>query len=96
MLPLVLGDRDVADELVLSGERLLVANRTSAVVGGRRVAEVLTLRDRTELFGAMRELDGMAEVDVIVIARGGGSFEDLLAFSDESLIRAVAAARLAS
>ncbi len=58
VLPLVLGDRDLADELVLSGERLLVANRTSAVVGGRRVAEVLTLRDRTELFGAMRELDG--------------------------------------
>ena len=41
---------------------------------------------------ALRELDGLPEVDVIVIARGGGSFEDLLAFSDESLIRAVAAA----
>jgi two-component system CitB family sensor kinase len=58
MLPLVQEDQVVADELVLSGERLLVANRTSAVVGGRRVAEVLTLRDRTELFTAMRELDG--------------------------------------
>jgi two-component system, CitB family, sensor kinase len=58
MLPLVLGHRRVTDELVLSGERLLVANRTAAVVGGRRIAEVLTLRDRTELFGAMRELDG--------------------------------------
>ncbi|WRL62084.1 ATP-binding protein [Blastococcus brunescens] len=58
MLPLVLGKRDVTDELVLSGERLLVANRTPAVVSGRRIAEVLTLRDRTELFSAMRELDG--------------------------------------
>lgn len=58
VLPLVQEDHVVADELVLSGERLLVANRTSAVVGGRRVAEVLTLRDRTELFTAMRELDG--------------------------------------
>ncbi|MGY1847051.1 MULTISPECIES: ATP-binding protein [unclassified Blastococcus] len=58
MLPLVLGDRPVTDELVLSGERLLVASRTPAVVGGRRIADVLTLRDRTELFGAMRELDG--------------------------------------
>jgi two-component system CitB family sensor kinase len=58
MLPLVLGDQPVTDELVLSGERLLVASRTPAVVGGRRIAEVLTLRDRTELFGAMRELDG--------------------------------------
>lgn len=58
MHPLVLGHTPVTDELVLSGERLLVANRTPAVVGGRRIAEVLTLRDRTELFGAMRELDG--------------------------------------
>jgi exodeoxyribonuclease VII large subunit len=39
---------------------------------------------------ALRELDAQPEVDVIVIARGGGSFEDLLAFSDETLLRAVA------
>ncbi|MEU5467624.1 exodeoxyribonuclease VII large subunit [Kocuria salsicia] len=42
---------------------------------------------------ALQELDGMNEVDVIVIARGGGAFEDLLSFSDESLLRAVFAAR---
>lgn len=58
LLPLVGADRAVVDELVLVGERILVANRTGATVGGRRVAEVLTLRDRTELFGALRELDG--------------------------------------
>lgn len=58
LLPLVRDDRPVVDELVLSGERLLVANRTSATVDGQRVAAVLTLRDRTELFGALRELDG--------------------------------------
>ena len=41
----------------------------------------------------LADLDANPEVDVIVIARGGGSLEDLLPFSDESLIRAVAAAR---
>lgn len=43
--------------------------------------------------GALRELDGLPEVEVIVIARGGGSFEDLLPFSNEALVRAVAQAR---
>jgi exodeoxyribonuclease VII large subunit len=41
---------------------------------------------------ALIELDRDNSVDVIVITRGGGSFEDLLAFSDEALLRAVAAA----
>ena len=40
---------------------------------------------------ALTELDAIDDVDVIVITRGGGSFEDLLTFSDESLIRVVAA-----
>jgi len=40
---------------------------------------------------ALAELDALPDVDVIVIARGGGSVEDLLPFSNETLVRAVAA-----
>jgi len=39
---------------------------------------------------ALRALDREPEVDVVVVARGGGSVEDLLPFSDESLVRLVA------
>lgn len=46
-----------------------------------------------QVIGAVRELDADRSVEVIVIARGGGSVEDLLPFSDEGLIRAVAACR---
>lgn len=46
-----------------------------------------------EVIAALRRLDEDAEVNVIVIARGGGSVEDLLPFSDEALLRAVAACR---
>ncbi|WP_434621578.1 exodeoxyribonuclease VII large subunit [Arthrobacter sp. A5] len=47
----------------------------------------------TQVSAALAELDANPAVDIIVIARGGGSLEDLLPFSHESLIRAVAAAR---
>ncbi len=43
-----------------------------------------------EVSAALRELEAHSEVDVIIITRGGGSFEDLLPFSDESLIRLAA------
>ncbi len=54
-------------------------------VQGPRAAEEIT--------EALRALDADPAVEVIVIARGGGSIEDLLPFSDESLVRAVAACR---
>jgi len=45
----------------------------------------------TEITEALRDLDADPDVDVIIVTRGGGSIEDLLPFSDEGLIRAVAA-----
>jgi len=60
------------------------AIRNTAVQGTSAVAQIVD---------ALRALDNDPEVDVIVIARGGGSVEDLLPFSDETLCRAIAACR---
>ncbi len=49
-------------------------------------------RAASEVMGALAALDRDDDVDVVVIARGGGSVEDLLPFSDEGLLRAVAQA----
>jgi exodeoxyribonuclease VII large subunit len=43
------------------------------------------------MIDALQELCAAPEMDVVILARGGGSFEDLLPFSDERLVRAVAA-----
>ncbi|MGB9376098.1 MAG: exodeoxyribonuclease VII large subunit [Mycobacteriales bacterium] len=64
------------------GVRFKVVN--VAVQGPGAAGEVIT---------ALRSLDAEPTVDVIVVARGGGSVEDLLTFSDEALCRAVAACR---
>ena len=55
----------------------------AAVQGDQTVPTVLA---------ALARLEADPEVDVIVIARGGGDFQNLLGFSDERLVRAVAAA----
>jgi exodeoxyribonuclease VII large subunit len=47
----------------------------------------------SSVIDGLRRLDADPDVEVIVIARGGGSVEDLLPFSDEGLVRAVAACR---
>lgn len=57
--------------------------RNTAVQGPKAVSEIIA---------ALQDLDQDPVVDVIVIARGGGSVEDLLPFSNEALVRAVAAA----
>jgi exodeoxyribonuclease VII large subunit len=56
--------------------------RNTAVQGTNTVSQVVA---------ALRELDADPAVDVIVVARGGGSVEDLLPFSDETLCRAISA-----
>ncbi|RPE76260.1 MULTISPECIES: exodeoxyribonuclease VII large subunit [unclassified Frondihabitans] len=55
----------------------------AAVQGDRMVGEVTA---------ALQRLDADPEVDVIIVARGGGDFQNLLGFSDETLVRAAAAA----
>jgi exodeoxyribonuclease VII large subunit len=73
--------KDVMRNAALRWPAVAFEVREVAVQGTNAVAEVLA---------ALKELDARPEVDVIVIARGGGSLEDLLAFSNESLVRAVA------
>lgn len=59
-----------------------------------RTEHVLVQGERSvpEILAALERLDADPEVDVIIIARGGGDPQTLLGFSDERLVRAVAAA----
>ena len=84
---LVCGRASAAEHDVLENARRrapAIAFRVEnvAVQGANAVPEVVA---------ALQRLDADSAVDVIIIARGGGSVEDLLPFSDEALVRAVAA-----
>ncbi len=76
-------ERDVVENARRRWPAVRFAIREVAVQGPNAVTQVVA---------ALRELDADREVDVIVIARGGGSLEDLLPFSNETMLRAVLAA----
>jgi exodeoxyribonuclease VII large subunit len=89
MIGLITGRASAAerDVTTVAGARwpaVRFAVRNTAVQGPNAV---------TQIVEALYELDRHHEVDVIVVARGGGSVEDLLPFSDETLCRAIAACR---
>ncbi len=73
--------RDVLTTIVSRFPPARVVVAEAYVQGPRAAADVVA---------AMRRLCELPELDVLVITRGGGSFEDLLPFSDERLVRAVA------
>jgi exodeoxyribonuclease VII large subunit len=77
-------ERDVLDNARRRWPAVRFRVETAAVQGAFAV---------TQVSEALHALDRDPAVDVIVIARGGGSVEDLLPFSDESLLRLVAACR---
>jgi len=77
-------ERDVLENSRRRWPAVRFAVRYAAMQGSTSAAEVMA---------ALGRLDRDPEVDVIVVARGGGSVEDLLPFSDEGLLRAVFAAR---
>ena len=77
-------ERDVVENATRRWPAVTFEIAYAAMQGHRSAAEVIE---------AVRRLDAHPEVDVIVVARGGGSVEDLLPFSDEGLIRAVSGVR---
>ncbi|MGY3203818.1 exodeoxyribonuclease VII large subunit [Streptomyces sp. TE5632] len=89
LIGLVCGRASAAERDVLENAR----RRWPAVRFEVRNVAVQGVHAVPQVVQAVKELDAVDEVDVIVVARGGGSVEDLLPFSDEQLVRAVAACR---
>jgi exodeoxyribonuclease VII large subunit len=85
---LICGRASAAEKDVVENAR----RRWPAVQFEIRTVSVQGPNTVPEVSAALRELDTDHHVDVIVITRGGGSFEDLLPFSNEALVRAVAGA----
>lgn len=77
-------ERDVTTVATTRWPAVRFTIRHAATQGVNAVAQIVA---------ALAELDRHPDVDVIVIARGGGSVEDLLPFSDETLCRAISACR---
>ncbi|WP_344064223.1 exodeoxyribonuclease VII large subunit [Terrabacter lapilli] len=86
---LITGRNSAAEKDVVENAR----RRWPAVAFEIREVAVQGTTAVTEVVEALRELDAITAVDVIVIARGGGALEELLPFSNEAMIRAVAQAR---
>jgi exodeoxyribonuclease VII large subunit len=86
---LVTGKDSDAEKDVLRNAQL----RWPSVQFRIRYASMQGDRAWSEVAGAIKSLDTDPEVDVIIVARGGGDFQNLLPFSDERLIRAVAECR---
>jgi exodeoxyribonuclease VII large subunit len=87
---------------ILTGADAAARGDLVATIRARFPATTLVVREaRVQGKGAARaivaalaELTAREDVDVVVLARGGGSFEDLLPFSDETVVRAVASSRV--
>jgi len=84
---LVTGENSDAEKDVVRNARL----RWPDVRFKLRYALVQGERAAGEVAAGIRELDADPEVDVIIVARGGGDFMNLLPFSDEALLRTAAA-----
>ncbi len=86
----VTGERGKARDDVLAGLR-------RRGWGGRLVWAFAPVQDRhaaPRIAAALRELAAVEEVEVVIVARGGGSLADLFAFCDEALCRTVALLRV--
>ncbi|WP_055702011.1 exodeoxyribonuclease VII large subunit [Streptomyces silaceus] len=89
LIGLVTGRASAAERDVLENAR----HRWPAVRFEVRNVPVQGVHAVPQVVQAVKDLDALDEVDVIIVARGGGSVEDLLPFSDEQLVRAVASCR---